>query len=219
MRPLLLPLSFLGLLGSLSDGFSLLRRRDRIPSPRSKLCMRIKTGDLIPETPIATDSGSFTAKSLFEGDGRNGVLISVSSPLDTPANAQKAKEVAQHVKNFVKKDHFFAFVAQEPLDSMKAWSKAQGIDGKILMISDKDGSFVKDMGLEENPDWGVICWSPGRVKGVNLGSDATAEEIVERTKRLWMVGLHTANSNSEFSGLSSEYVPLSYFGLGNDPSD
>ncbi|MDT7933380.1 MAG: peroxiredoxin [Sphingomonadaceae bacterium] len=113
--------------------------------------MTIAVGERVPEATLmkATDDGPrpVTTKELF--DGRTVVLFCVPGAF-TPTCS------ARHLPGYVENAARFAgagvaeivCVAVNDAFVMGAWGRAQGADGKVTMVSDGNGDFVKRLGLE-----------------------------------------------------------------------
>jgi peroxiredoxin (alkyl hydroperoxide reductase subunit C) len=113
--------------------------------------MTIKVGDTIPSMKLmmaAPDGPKETSTDeIFKG--KKVVLFAVPGAF-TPTCSEK------HLPGFVQNANAIkakgvdtiACIAVNDAFVMSAWGKQQGADGKVLMLADGSGAFVKSMGLE-----------------------------------------------------------------------
>jgi peroxiredoxin len=113
--------------------------------------MSIQVGDRLPEATFKTMTAegpkALTTSEVFAG--KKVVLFSVPGAF-TPTCSK------QHLPGFVngaeelkaKGAGTIACLAVNDVFVMDAWSKAQGADGKVLMLADGNGDFTKSLGLE-----------------------------------------------------------------------
>lgn len=113
--------------------------------------MTIKQGDAVPETNFTTPGAdgpeAVTSQDFFKG--RKVALFSVPGAF-TPTCS------AKHLPSFIEKEaelkakgiDEIACTAVNDAFVMGAWSKSAGADGKVTMLADGNGDFVKAMGLE-----------------------------------------------------------------------
>lgn len=113
--------------------------------------MSIKVGDRLPEatfrTMTAEGSRPLTTAEVF--GGKKVVLFAVPGAF-TPTCSK------HHLPGYVKqadelKSKGVATIACLAVNDpfvMDAWSKAQGADGKVLMLADGNGEFTEKIGLE-----------------------------------------------------------------------
>lgn len=113
--------------------------------------MTIKKGDKVPSVNLAV-MGKNGPEGVNTGElfkGKKVVLFSVPGAF-TPTCS------ARHLPGFVQKaDEFKAkgadmvvCTAVNDVFVMDAWGKAQGAGGKVVMLADGNGDFVKALGLE-----------------------------------------------------------------------
>jgi peroxiredoxin len=113
--------------------------------------MTIQVGDRIPTTPLVkvTESGPEQIGSDEYFAGRKVALFSVPGAF-TPTCS------AKHLPGFVEKaDEIkakgvdeIACTAVNDAFVMGAWGKASGVDGKVTMLADGNGTFAKAVDLE-----------------------------------------------------------------------
>ena len=113
--------------------------------------MAIKVGDTIPSMKLmmATPEGpkEISTDEIFKG--KKVVLFAVPGAF-TPTCTFK------HLPGFVEQADEFkakgvdavACIAVNDAFVMGAWAKAQGAEGKVLMLADGSGQFTKALGLE-----------------------------------------------------------------------
>jgi peroxiredoxin len=111
----------------------------------------IEVGNRIPEGTfkVMTESGPapLTTGELF--DGKKVVFFSVPGAF-TPTCSNK--HLPGYVRNAegikAKGIDTIACMAVNDVFVMDAWGKAQGAEGKVLMLADGNGEFTKALGLE-----------------------------------------------------------------------
>jgi peroxiredoxin len=113
--------------------------------------MTIQVGDRIPQTNFVkvTEEGPEQVDSESYFAGRKVALFSVPGAF-TPTCS------AKHLPGFVEKaDEIkakgideIACTAVNDAFVMGAWGKSAGVDGKVTMLADGNGAFVKALGLE-----------------------------------------------------------------------
>ena len=113
--------------------------------------MTIKVGDKLPEAQFTTMGDEGPAPVDFAGffKGRKVALFSVPGAF-TPTCS------AKHLPGFVEKAaelkakgvDEIACTAVNDVFVMGAWAKSSGGDGKVTMLADGNGDFVKALGLE-----------------------------------------------------------------------
>ena len=113
--------------------------------------MSIQVGDRLPEGTFSTMTADgpkpLTSAEVFAG--KKVVLFSVPGAF-TPTCSK------HHLPGYVKQaDELktkgvsqIACLAVNDVHVMDAWSKAQGADGKVLMLADGNADFTKKLGLE-----------------------------------------------------------------------
>jgi glutaredoxin/glutathione-dependent peroxiredoxin len=113
--------------------------------------MTIAIGDRIPDTGFvqmtAEGPNGVTSADFFKG--KRVALFSVPGAF-TPTCS------AKHLPGFVEKEAALkakgidevACTAVNDAFVMGAWGKANGVDGKVTMLADGNGDFVKAVGLE-----------------------------------------------------------------------
>lgn len=113
--------------------------------------MTIKVGDTIPSMKLmmATSEGPKETSTDEIFTGKKVVLFAVPGAF-TPTCSNR------HLPGFVENADAFrakgvdtiACIAVNDVFVMGAWGKQQGADGKLTMLADGSGAFVKAMGLE-----------------------------------------------------------------------
>ena len=113
--------------------------------------MTIKVGDKLPDVKLvkATDSGPEAVQSADYFAGKKVALFSVPGAF-TPTCSTK------HLPGFVEKaDELkakgideIACTAVNDAFVMNAWGKSAGVDDKVTMLADGNGTFAKALGLE-----------------------------------------------------------------------
>jgi peroxiredoxin len=113
--------------------------------------MTISIGDKIPSGNLikVTENGPEPVSTDSYFAGRKIALFSVPGAF-TPTCS------AKHLPGFVEKAadlkakgvDEIACTAVNDAFVMAAWGKAQGVDGKVTMLADGNGDFVKSLGLE-----------------------------------------------------------------------
>ena len=113
--------------------------------------MTIKVGDTIPSMKLmmATSEGPKETSTDEIFKGKKVVLFAVPGAF-TPTCSNR------HLPGFVENADAFrakgvdtiACIAVNDVFVMGAWGKQQGADGKLTMLADGSGTFVKAMGLE-----------------------------------------------------------------------
>jgi peroxiredoxin len=113
--------------------------------------MPISVGDKLPSTTLMTmtENGPEPVESDSYFAGRRVALFSVPGAF-TPTCS------AKHLPGFLEKadalkakgiDEIACTAVNDPF-VMGAWGKSAGADGKVTMLADGNGSFVKALGLE-----------------------------------------------------------------------
>lgn len=113
--------------------------------------MTIGVGDTIPEGTLlkVTESGPEPVSTADYFAGRRVALFSVPGAF-TPTCS------AKHLPGFVERGDALrakgideiACTAVNDAFVMGAWGKASGVDGRVTMLADGNGEFVKSLGLE-----------------------------------------------------------------------
>jgi peroxiredoxin len=111
--------------------------------------MPISVGDKLPSTTFMTmtDNGPEPVESDSYFAGRRVAVFSVPGAF-TPTCS------AKHLPGFIEKadalkgvDEIACTAVNDPF-VMGAWGKSAGADGKVTMLADGNGTFVKALGLE-----------------------------------------------------------------------
>jgi len=112
--------------------------------------MTIKVGDALPQSSFATIDGNGPEQVDFDSffKGRRIALFSVPGAF-TPTCS------AKHLPGFIDKADDLkakgvdevACTAVNDAFVMKAWGKGAGADGKVKMLADGNGDFVRAIGL------------------------------------------------------------------------
>jgi glutaredoxin/glutathione-dependent peroxiredoxin len=128
-------------------------RPDKFHSQRTErtISMTIKIGDTIPETNLVemTAEGPQGTSSSAYFKGKRVALFSVPGAF-TPTCS------AKHLPGFVEQADALkakgidavACTAVNDAFVMGAWGKSAGVEGKVTMLADGNGDFVKAVGLE-----------------------------------------------------------------------
>lgn len=113
--------------------------------------MTISTGDKLPEATFKTVTADGPA-NLSTADvfaGKKVVLFGVPGAFTgTCTNNHLPGYLENHGAILERGVDTIAVVAVNDLFVMDAWAKATGADGKIVFLSDFDGSFAKAAGLD-----------------------------------------------------------------------
>ena len=113
--------------------------------------MTIKAGDRMPagtfKVPSAEGPKDLTSEELFKG--RNVLFFAVPGAFTPTCDA---KHLPGYIENFAafkaKGVETIACMSVNDVFVMKAWGKAQGADGKVLMLADGNGDYARALGLE-----------------------------------------------------------------------
>ena len=113
----------------------------------------VQQGDRVPDVEVQTmgaDGVETVRTGEVLGHGRvalfavPGAFTPGCSKIHLPGYVQGADELKAHGVDLI------ACVAVNDAYVMDAWAKAQGADGKILMLGDGSAVFTKAMGLESD---------------------------------------------------------------------
>ena len=113
--------------------------------------MTIKAGDRMPEGKfkVATPDGP---KDLGTGElfkGKNVLLFAVPGAFTPTCDARHLPGYVENADAFKAKGiDTIACMSVNDVFVMKAWGKAQGTDGKVLMLADGNGDYARALGLE-----------------------------------------------------------------------
>src|ERR1700676_4517142 len=113
--------------------------------------MAIKVGDTIPSMKMmmATADGpkEVSTDDIFKG--KKVVLFAVPGAFTPTCSAKHLPGFVQNADAIKAKGvDTIACIAVNDAFVMGAWGKAQGTDGKVLMLADGNGTFTKELGLE-----------------------------------------------------------------------
>ncbi|MEE8294373.1 MAG: peroxiredoxin [Sphingomonadales bacterium] len=113
--------------------------------------MSIQKGDKLPNAVFGTMDKS--GPSVLETDsffkGKKIVLFSVPGAFTPTCSARHLPGFVQSAADFKAKGvDLIACTAVNDVFVMDAWGKAQKADGKVMMLADGNGEFVKALGLE-----------------------------------------------------------------------
>src|SRR6202790_4587024 len=113
--------------------------------------MTIKVGDTIPSMKLmmATPDGpkEVSTDDIFKG--KKVVLFAVPGAFTPTCSAKHLPGFVQNADAIKAKGvDTIACIAVNDAFVMGAWGKAQGTDGKVLMLADGNGTFTKELGLE-----------------------------------------------------------------------
>ncbi len=113
--------------------------------------MTIKVGDAIPSMKLitATPDGpkEISTDELFKGKkvilfGVPGAFTPTCSVRHLPGFVEQAEALKTKGADTI------ACVAVNDAFVMDAWAKQQGVEGKVVMLADGSGTFIKALGLE-----------------------------------------------------------------------
>jgi len=113
--------------------------------------MPIKAGDKMPSgtLTIVTNEGpqKVSADEFFKG--KKVVLFSVPGAFTPTCDAKHLPGFVERAADIRAKgvDTIACMAVNDPF-VMKAWGKAQGCDGKVVMIADGNAEYTKALGLE-----------------------------------------------------------------------
>ena len=113
--------------------------------------MTIKVGDKVPAASFTTfgpdGPGPLTTDQLFAG--KKVALFAVPGAFTPTCSAKHLPGFVQNSAAIKAKGvDTIACVAVNDAFVMGAWGKDQGTVGKVMMLSDGNGSFTKELGLE-----------------------------------------------------------------------
>jgi glutaredoxin/glutathione-dependent peroxiredoxin len=113
--------------------------------------MTIKVGDRIPAAKLRIMSAEgpkeISTDEIFKG--KKVVLFAVPGAFTPTCSAKHLPSFVQNAAAIKAKGvDTIACVAVNDAFVMGAWGKAQGADGKVTMLSDGNGTFTKELGLE-----------------------------------------------------------------------
>jgi glutaredoxin/glutathione-dependent peroxiredoxin len=112
--------------------------------------MTIAVGDRAPsgrfKITTADGPGDLTSAELF--DGKTVVLFAVPGAFTPTCDARHLPGYVEHADALRAKGvDTIACMAVNDVFVMKAWGKASGVDGKVLMLADGNGDYAKALGL------------------------------------------------------------------------
>jgi glutaredoxin/glutathione-dependent peroxiredoxin len=113
--------------------------------------MTIKVGDKIPSAKLQhkTKDGvqTITTDELFKG--KKVVVFALPGAFTPTCSAKHLPGFVQNAAAIKAKGvDTVACIAVNDAFVMGAWGKAQGADDKVMMLSDGNGTFTKELGLE-----------------------------------------------------------------------
>lgn len=113
--------------------------------------MTIKVGDTLPQATFMTpgDRGPEprTTDEVFKG--KTVALFSVPGAFTPTCSARHLPGFVDHADDFKAKGvDTIACTAVNDAFVLGAWAKASNVDGKVVMLADGNGDFVKALGLE-----------------------------------------------------------------------
>lgn len=113
--------------------------------------MTIKAGDRMPAGTfkVATAEGpkDLTTDELF--GGKNVLFFAVPGAFTPTCDAKHLPGYVQNADAFKARGvSTIACMSVNDVFVMKAWGKASGADGKVLMLADGNGDYAKALGLE-----------------------------------------------------------------------
>jgi glutaredoxin/glutathione-dependent peroxiredoxin len=112
--------------------------------------MTIAVGDQAPagrfKIATADGPGDLTSAELF--DGKTVVLFAVPGAFTPTCDARHLPGYVEHADALrAKGADTIACMSVNDVFVMKAWGKASGVDGKVLMLADGNGEYAKALGL------------------------------------------------------------------------
>ena len=113
--------------------------------------MTIKAGDKIPNINLSTmgPDKPEAVKSAELMAGKKVVLFSVPGAFTPTCSARHLPGFIQNADEFKSKGvDLIICTAVNDAFVMGAWGKSQGADGKVMMLADGNGDFVKALGLD-----------------------------------------------------------------------
>jgi glutaredoxin/glutathione-dependent peroxiredoxin len=113
--------------------------------------MTIKVGDRVPSAKLRIMSAEgpkeISTDEIFKG--KKVVLFAVPGAFTPTCSAKHLPGFVQNAAAITAKGvDTIACLAVNDAFVMGAWGKAQGADGKVMMLADGNGSFTKELGLE-----------------------------------------------------------------------
>ena len=113
--------------------------------------MTIKVGDRIPAAKLrhmtAEGPKEISTDEIFKG--KKVVLFAVPGAFTPTCSAKHLPGFVQHAGDIKGKGiDTIACIAVNDAFVMGAWGKAQGTDGKVLMLADGNATLTKELGLE-----------------------------------------------------------------------
>jgi peroxiredoxin len=113
--------------------------------------MAIKVGDKIPSAKLrhmtAEGPKEISTDDIFKG--KKVVLFAVPGAFTPTCSAKHLPGFVQNSEAIKGKGvDTIACVSVNDAFVMGAWGKAQGTEGKVLMLADGNGTFTKELGLE-----------------------------------------------------------------------
>lgn len=113
--------------------------------------MTVSTGDTLPEVTFTemTAEGPRPVASADYFKGRRVALFSVPGAYTPTCSAKHLPGFVEHADAIKAKGvDEIACTAVNDAFVMGAWGKANGVEGKVTMLADGNGDFVKAIGLE-----------------------------------------------------------------------
>jgi peroxiredoxin len=112
--------------------------------------MTIAVGDRAPagrfKIATADGPGDLTSAELF--DGKTVVLFAVPGAFTPTCDARHLPGYVEHADALRARGvDTIACMSVNDVFVMKAWGKASGVDGKVLMLADGNGDYAKALGL------------------------------------------------------------------------
>lgn len=113
--------------------------------------MAIKPGDRLPQATFMEMSGGKpeprTVEDIFSG--KTVALFAVPGAFTPTCSAKHLPSFVERAKELKAKGvDQIACTSVNDVFVMDAWGKEQGVDGKVRMLADGNGAFVKAIGLE-----------------------------------------------------------------------
>ncbi len=140
--------------------------------------MTISVGDRIPSTnfvqPTADGPSGVASDDFFKG--KRVALFSVPGAFTPTCSAKHLPGFVEHAAELKAKGiDEIACTAVNDAFVMGAWGKASGVDGKVTMLADGNGDFVKAVGLEM--DGSKFGMGPRGQRFAMVVNDGTVEHL------------------------------------------
>lgn len=144
----------------------------------------IKIGDKLPAADFisfnADGQVKLTTDQVFAG--KKVVLFAVPGAFTPTCSMNHMPGFVEHAAAIIAKgvDTVACTSVNDP-HVMKAWSKASGADGKIIMLADGNGSFAKACGLEKDMSAGFMGLRSRRYSMIVVNGIVKALNVEEKS--------------------------------------